>query len=73
MPKEPYRGPLEPVGECCWRIPKSYKEGMLVDGLIYADDVLIDQIRNDQALEQVVNVAFLPGIPWWCRAPGCRR
>ncbi|MCH7726311.1 MAG: RtcB family protein, partial [Planctomycetes bacterium] len=62
MPKEPYRGPLEPVGECCWRIPKSYKEGMLVDGLIYADDVLIDQIRNDQALEQVVNVAYLPGI-----------
>ena len=35
---------------------------MFVDGLIYADDVLIDQIRNDQALEQVVNVAFLPGI-----------
>ena len=33
-----YHGPLEQVNECCWRIPKSYKEGMRVDGLIYADD-----------------------------------
>jgi len=35
---------------------------MLVDGLIYADDQLIEQIRHDQAAEQVANVAFLPGI-----------
>jgi len=35
---------------------------MRVDGLIYADDRLIEQIRHDQAAEQVANVAFLPGI-----------
>ena len=35
---------------------------MRVDGLIYADDEMIEQIKHDQALEQVVNVAFLPGI-----------
>ena len=35
---------------------------MRVDGIVYADDVLIESIRNDQALEQVANVAFLPGI-----------
>jgi tRNA-splicing ligase RtcB len=35
---------------------------MRVDGLIYADDVLIEQIRSDQACEQVANVAMLPGI-----------
>jgi tRNA-splicing ligase RtcB len=62
MPKETYRGPLERVDECCWRIPKSYKQGMRVDGLIYANDELIDLIKADQALEQVANVAFLPGI-----------
>ncbi len=62
MPKEAYSGPLERAGECCWRIPKSYKTGMRVDGLIYADEALIEQIRNDQAPEQVANVAFLPGI-----------
>ena len=62
MPSGKFTGPLEPAGTCCWRIPKSYKPGMRVDGLIYADDVLIEQIRNDQACEQVANVATLPGI-----------
>jgi len=62
MPKQAYTGPLEQVSDVCWRIPKSYKAGMRVDGLIYADEHLIDQIRTDQAPEQVANVAFLPGI-----------
>jgi tRNA-splicing ligase RtcB len=62
MPSTPFTGPLEPAGTCRWRIPKSYKPGMRVDGLIYADDVLIEQIRADQACEQVANVATLPGI-----------
>ena len=62
MVKQPYSGPLERAGECCWRIPKSYKPGMRVDGLIFADDLLIEAIRHDQAPEQVANVAFLPGI-----------
>jgi tRNA-splicing ligase RtcB len=57
-----YTGPLEQVGPCHWRIPKSYREDMRVDGLIFADDVLIEQIRKDQGPEQVVNVATLPGI-----------
>ena len=35
---------------------------MRVDGLIYADTEMIEQIRNDQAPEQVANVACLPGI-----------
>ena len=62
MAKGTFDGPLEKVNDTCWRIPKSYRPGMLVDGLIYADDLLIEQIRNDQAPEQVANVAFLPGI-----------
>ncbi len=62
MPKESYSGPLERISDVCWRIPKSYKAGMRVDGLIFADDQLIESIRKDQAPEQVANVAFLPGI-----------
>jgi tRNA-splicing ligase RtcB (3'-phosphate/5'-hydroxy nucleic acid ligase) len=62
MSKDAFYGPLERVNDTCWRIPKSYKEGMRVDGLIYADDQMIELIRKDQAPEQVVNVAFLPGI-----------
>jgi tRNA-splicing ligase RtcB len=62
MAKDVFRGALEKVDECCWRIPKSYKPGMRVDGLIFADDKLMASIRNDQAPDQVANVAFLPGI-----------
>ena len=36
--------------------------GMRVEGRIFADERLIEQIRGDQAPEQVANVAFLPGI-----------
>ena len=57
-----YDGPLERVDDCCYRIPRSYKPGMLVDGLIFADERLIGQLRSDRAPEQVANVAFLPGI-----------
>lgn len=57
-----YSGPLERVGPCQWRIPKSYRADMRVDGLIFANDKLIEQIKNDQGPEQVANVATLPGI-----------
>src|SRR5207237_7221441 len=40
----------------------SYKEGMRVDGLIYADERLLEAIKKDQAPDQVANVAMLPGI-----------
>ncbi len=62
MQKTVYTGPLEKVNDYCWRIPRSYKPGMRVDGLIYASEALLEQIRKDQAPEQVANVAFLPGI-----------
>jgi len=62
MAKETYRGPLERINDFSWRIPKHYRPGMHVDGIVYADDALIESIRHDQALEQVANVAFLPGI-----------
>jgi len=57
-----WKGPLEQVDEYRWRIPKSYKPGMRVDGLIFASKEMIGQIKQDQAPEQVANVAFLPGI-----------
>ena len=61
MTKPDYEGPLERIDECCWRIPR-YKAGMRVEGRIFADDRLIEQIRADRAPQQVANVAFLPGI-----------
>src|SRR6201988_345726 len=62
MAKDTYRGPLEQVDANCWRIPKSYRPDMRVDGLIFANDALIQNVIKDQAPEQVANVATLPGI-----------
>jgi tRNA-splicing ligase RtcB len=59
---EIWQGPLEKIDDFRWRIPKSYKPGMRVDGIIYADEKLLKDIRHDKAAEQVANVAFLPGI-----------
>src|SRR6266576_3274108 len=62
MAKDTYHGPLEQVDRCCWRIPKSYRSDMRVDGLIFANETLIQSVIKDQAPEQVANVAALPGI-----------
>ncbi|MFQ5723922.1 MAG: RtcB family protein, partial [Terriglobia bacterium] len=43
-------------------IPKGTKPGMRTDALVYASEELLLQILNDLSLEQVINVAFLPGI-----------
>jgi tRNA-splicing ligase RtcB len=64
MATGPYTGPFERVDETCVRIPKSYKPGMRVDGLIFADERLLEQLRKDQAPDQVANVATLPGIQY---------
>ncbi|HDP70184.1 MAG TPA: RtcB family protein [Actinobacteria bacterium] len=53
---------LEKLTPCCYKIPKTHKQGMLVPGIIYVDDKLLRLVEADKALEQVINVAFLPGI-----------
>jgi tRNA-splicing ligase RtcB len=51
---------LEKVNEFCWRIPREGR--MNTDGIVFADERLIESIREDKSLEQVQNVACLPGI-----------
>ncbi len=60
--KQSWDGPLNKLDDYRWEIPKNYLSGMRVPGLIYASSKLLEQIREDQAPEQVANVAFLPGI-----------
>ncbi|HEU5003650.1 MAG TPA: RtcB family protein [Actinomycetota bacterium] len=43
-----------------WRIPRT--GGMLVDGLVFASRELMVKAREDRAIDQVANVAHLPGI-----------
>jgi len=45
-----------------WEIPVAHRAGMRVPALVYASESMMESIRQDQSLEQVVNVAFLPGI-----------
>src|ERR1700759_520183 len=57
-----YGGPLEKLGTRPWPSSKASRPDMRVDGIIFADDELIEQIKKDQGPEQVANVATLPGI-----------
>jgi tRNA-splicing ligase RtcB len=51
---------IQKVDEFRWRIPKEGK--MRTEGLVYASEAFIRSLRDDPALEQVANVAELPGI-----------
>lgn len=57
-----WEGQLNKIDDYRWEIPRSYKTGMRVPGLIFADEDMLESIRGEQAPEQVANVAFLPGI-----------
>ncbi len=48
------------VDQWRWRLPRHGK--MRTDGIVYATDRLMEQIREDASLSQVANVACLPGI-----------
>ena len=52
--------PIRQVNDYVWEIPK--QGGMRVPGRVYATRELMADIRKDAALEQVANVAHLPGI-----------
>ena len=53
---------LERIDEVTWRIARDERRGMRTDGVVYADETLIAALRDDPSLEQVANVATLPGI-----------
>ena len=53
---------LKKIDEYRWELPTSYKPGMRVPGLIYADERMLQSMEDEQAIDQVANVATLPGI-----------
>ncbi|MGB2855586.1 MAG: RtcB family protein [Dehalococcoidia bacterium] len=53
---------LTRIDDYRWEIPITYKPGMRVPGLIFSDEQMLRHIQDEQSLEQVANVAFLPGI-----------
>jgi tRNA-splicing ligase RtcB (3'-phosphate/5'-hydroxy nucleic acid ligase) len=57
MPVQPTR--VEPF---VWEVPVGYVDGMRVPGVVFASDELFARALEDRAVEQVANVATLPGI-----------
>ncbi len=51
---------IEQIDEYRFRVPK--QGAMRVDGIVYANEKMIRDIGRDQSLQQVANVATLPGI-----------
>jgi tRNA-splicing ligase RtcB len=50
------------IGEVLWEIPADTRAGMRVPARIFADEELFAAIEGDGSLEQIENVATLPGI-----------
>jgi tRNA-splicing ligase RtcB (3'-phosphate/5'-hydroxy nucleic acid ligase) len=50
------------VDDYRYRLPASYKKGMKIDGMVYADAEMLKHIESDQTREQIANVAMLPGM-----------
>ena len=59
---ERYTGTLEQIDAYRWRLARNPEAGMLAEGIIYADGALMADLRGDNSLWQVANVACLPGI-----------
>lgn len=53
---------LHKITDYLWEIPKTYRNDMRVPARIYATEKLLEEILGDRSLEQLINVATLPGI-----------
>ncbi|MBM2825655.1 MAG: tRNA-splicing ligase RtcB [Dehalococcoidales bacterium] len=57
-----WHGIVKKIDDYRWEIPTSYKQGMNVPGLIFTSESMLSHILEEEAVQQVANVAFLPGI-----------
>jgi len=53
---------LERLSPFVYQLPRDRGRGMRVPVRLFADEVLVEQIRRDRSVEQLANVATLPGI-----------
>jgi tRNA-splicing ligase RtcB len=54
--------PLERIDDQTWEIPANARPGMRVPARVFADQELVGALQRDRSLEQLANVATLPGI-----------
>jgi tRNA-splicing ligase RtcB (3'-phosphate/5'-hydroxy nucleic acid ligase) len=53
---------LRRIDETLWEIPPETRPDMRVPARVFADEELLESIRGDQSLEQLANMATLPGV-----------
>lgn len=53
---------VKKIDEYRFVIPTSYKKGMRIEGLVYSSEQMISQIEHDKTIDQIANVATLPGL-----------
>ncbi|RJQ53193.1 MAG: RtcB family protein [Actinobacteria bacterium] len=53
---------LRRIGPAEYELDPGYKQGMRVPGRLFADERLLEMAIRDKVIDQVANVAFLPGI-----------
>jgi len=53
---------LKKINDFVWEIPKSFRADMRAPARIFATEKLLEEIFRDRSMEQLVNVATLPGI-----------
>jgi tRNA-splicing ligase RtcB (3'-phosphate/5'-hydroxy nucleic acid ligase) len=53
---------IKKISDYKWEIEKNEESGMRVPGVIFSDKELLDHAIGEKTIEQVINVATLPGI-----------
>lgn len=53
---------LEKINDHLWEIPKTFRPDMRVPARVYTSEAMLDAVVRDRSLDQLVNVATLPGI-----------
>ncbi|HEX9160158.1 MAG TPA: RtcB family protein [Thermoanaerobaculia bacterium] len=53
---------FEKISDVLWEIPKSHRPDMRVPARVYATEAMLSSIVSDRSIEQLINVATLPGI-----------
>ena len=61
MTKINLKSNLKKIGDCLWKLPENAKSGMRVPAWLFLSEKLLKQVEEG-AIEQIANVAFLPGI-----------
>ncbi len=53
---------IQKISPVLWEITKSFRSDMKVPARIYATEKMLKEISKDRSIEQLINVATLPGI-----------